>query len=224
MQLKNFIWPVTLIIITAIVYLIVRFNNGSHRADEQEPVKCTAKTVYRYKYPSEMFPVIIHDYSTNFQLTSGVLSNIAGDSTGNVTVGVDVRNTARQLRDTLNQDNIFFEDALKSYFFESNNDPCNEALHLRYAGFIEEMFNKVVQMKQFIAGVTTAPPTTANPPKKDSIIAVIDTAKSTVDSTSKTIKTDKLLLLKDEKKINSAFQNIKLNYVISKQAKALKTN
>ena len=225
MQKKYYFWLAGLVIVGIIVYLIVSKTNSSHRSDEMEAVTCPNKPIYRYKYPSEMYPLIIRDYTTNFNITSGVLNHIAGDSAGDLSVGVDVRNSARALRDTLNQDNILFESALRAYFFESNIDPCNDSLRYMYTAFIKEMAGKVIEMKKFIAEITVKPPATsaATPVKKDSILAVIDTAAGKIDTTAEDMITGKLILVKDARKINNAFTNIKTNFVITSDKKFIRT-
>jgi len=225
MQKKYYILLAVVIIIGIIVYVIVSKTTDPQKADEMEAVTCSGKPIYRYKNPSEMFPVIMRDYTTNFKITSGVLDHLAGDSSGDVSVGVDVRNSARALRDTLNQDNIFFETALRAYFFASNNDPCNDSLRYMYTAFIKDMAGKVIEMKTFIAEVTVKPAATGTetPAKKDSILAVIDTATVKIDTTTKSANAGKLILLKDTRKINNAFKNINTNYTLSRDKKLIRT-
>ena len=206
-----------LLIVALLVYLVVVRVVPSQAEDEQEPVKCGNKTVFRYKYPSKIFPSIINDYSANFKIASGVLDKLVNDSGGTSEVSADVKNTARQLRDTLSQDNIFFENTLKAYFMASNNDPCNDSLRYMYTSYIREMTEKVIDLKQFVAQITSPipPQTDTAGTIADTVIAVVDTASNKVDTAIKTNPDNKVIVVRDLKKINGAMHRLQSKYKIS---------
>lgn len=213
MEKKYYFIIAGIIIVGALIYFLNRQVISPPQQDEQMAVKCGNKTVFRYKYPSKIFPVIINDYSSNLNIVSGLLNSIASDSSGSSSVSTEAKNSARQLRDTLNQDNIFFENTLKAYFLASNNDPCNDSLRYMYTAYIKEMTEKVIQMKQFLAQVTTpAENSSATPLPNDSVLAVVDTAKGKIDSSSKTLSPNKLIVKKDYIKLNSAIDRFQDNY------------
>ena len=216
MDKKYYFLIAALLIIGAIIYFIVGRTIPSQQ-DEQTEVKCANKTVFRYKYPNKIFPVIINDYSANFKIASGVLNELASDSSGGSSVSTDVKNSAKQLRDTLNQDNIFFENNLKAYFLASNDDPCNDSLRYMYASYIKEMTEKVIQLKQFIAQIS-APVnnTTDRSIPRDSLLVVVDTLKANVDTGTKNVTPDKLIVKRDYKKLDVAIDKLQGEYNISK--------
>lgn len=214
MEKKYYFIVAAVVIVGVVIYLLSRQTVSPPQEDEQTPVKCAGKTVFRYKYPSKIFPVLINDYSTSFKIVSGVLGSLISDSSGSGSVSSDVKNTARQLRDTLNQDNIFFENTLKAYFLASNNDPCNDSLRYMYMAYIKEMTEKVIQLKQFVAQVSSPSPgstATANPPH-DSVLVVVDTAKGNVNAGTKNPGINELIIKKDASKLSSAIGNLKTVY------------
>lgn len=214
MDKKQYLIIAVVVIIGALVYLLARQTVSPPQEDEQTAVKCANKTVFRYKYPSKIFPVLINDYSTNFKIVSGVLSSVVSDSSRGGSVSADVKNQAMQLRDTLNQDNIFFENNLKAYFLASNNDPCNDSLRYMYTAYITEMTEKVIQFKQFVAQVSS--PASANPSTpnvhQDSLLAVVDTAAGKVDPTATKAGANQLVVKKDLKTLSSAIVNLQTVY------------
>ncbi|MEO6845506.1 MAG: hypothetical protein ABI184_10045 [Ginsengibacter sp.] len=213
MEKKYYFIIAAIVIVGALIYLLNSQVISPPQQDEQMAVKCGNKTVFRYKYPSKIFPVIINDYATNFNIVSGVLNRLASDSSGNSSVSTEAKNNARQLRDTLDQDNIFFENSLKAYFLASNDDPCNDSLRYMYTAYIKEMTEKVIQLKQFVAQVSTpAGNTSAAAPPEDSVLAVVDTAKGKIDTISKNIAENKIVIKKDYGKLSSAISQFQNNY------------
>src|SRR5437773_10512162 len=106
-NVKTIIISITVIVVAIIVYLLVRPINNRPRVDEQDPVTCGSKTIYRYKYPSEFFPVFAREYNTQVSLTTDLLKRFS-DSIGTDQIGVDAKNKIVELQDRLNQDNITF--------------------------------------------------------------------------------------------------------------------
>jgi len=219
MDKKYYFIIAAIIIVGTLIYLLNRQVVSPPQQDEQMAVQCGSKTVFRYKYPSIIFPVIISDYATNFNIVSGVLNHLASDSAGNNSVSVETKNNARQLRDTLNQDNIFFENTLKAYFMASNNDPCNDSLRYMYTAYIKEMTEKVIQLKQFVAQVATPAPNSAQvTASPDSILAVVDTAKGKVETGgsvadgSKDNHLNSIVVKKDYRKLSSAIDHLQTGY------------
>jgi len=213
---KTLYWLLGIVFILGLIYLIiVRIIPSGTKSDSMEAVSCTNKTVYRYKNPEDMFPVITRDYSTNFQIATGVLNKLAGD-TGNSTVSVGVKSEAQQLVETLNQDNIFFQNSLKAYFLESNNDPCNDSLKYLYTSFIKEMTDKQIQLKQFIAQITSSDANTekVTDTGKNKVLAVVDTSKGKVDTSVHNISPNRLIVLKDYQKLNSAVNTLSNKYKV----------
>lgn len=217
---KKYIFAIGgLIIVATLVYFLTRNTISPPLEDEQVAVSCANKTVFRYKNPSKIFPVIISDYSTNFSIASGVLNQLVSDSSGGNAISTQVRNDAQKLRDDLNQDNIFFENTLKAYFLASNNDPCNDSLRYMYIAYIKEMTEKVIELKQFVSQISIpAPPpnmdTASLPPSE--IVAVIDTAKNTVKPNTGAGSVNKLIVVKNNAKLNTAIGALQKKYEISK--------
>lgn len=218
MKNKTVYWLAGVIIVAGLIYLIVaRLIPSSSPQDNMVAVQCTGKTVYRYKNAEDIFPVITKDYSTNLQIASGVLNKLAND-TGTSTVSLDVKNSAQSLIETLNQDNIFFQNTLKAYFLASNNDPCNDSLRYLYTAFIQDMTEKEIQLKQFVAQITTKPVQT---PGSDTVpgkvLAVVDTSSGKVDTTVKNKPTmqpaapEKMIVL-DNKNLKSAVSALANRY------------
>lgn len=212
MPKKYYFYIVVLVIIALLIYFVTRNTIQPHSDDEQTAVNCGNKTVFRYKYPSKIFPVIINDYTSSFSIVSTLLNKIAADTSGSSGVSSQASNTAKQLRDTLNQDNIFFENNLKAYFLASNDDPCNDSLRYMYAAYIKDMTEKVIEMKQLIAQVSTPQVNTSKPVNHDSVIAVIDTGKATPGQNTTPGENPKLVIKKDYTKINSVLDNFQQTY------------
>ena len=234
MSKKYYFAIAAVVVVAVLVYFLTRTTIAPPQQDEQTAVKCGNKTVFRYKYPSKIFPVLINDYSTNVKLASGVLDKLIEDSGSESSVSVDVKNNAKQLRDTLNQDNIFFENNLKAYFLALNDDPCNDSLRYMYTAYITEMSNKVIQLRQFVAQIsspassTTSSTSSPAPPNSagnasDSILAVIDTSKKQVDTGVNKINpnnNNQLIVVKDYNKLNRAIDKLQIGY----KASAIKIN
>jgi len=221
MDNKKIYWVAGIVLVVAIlVYLIVtRIIPSSKVQDNMVAVTCTGKTVYRYKNPDDAFPVITKDYSTTLQVASGVLNKIIND-TGSTSLSLGVKSNAQSLVQTLDQDNIFFQNTLKAYFIASNNDPCNDSLRYLYTAFIQDMTDKEIQLKQFISQITiqgtqAAPGDTGA--KK--VLAVVDTAKGKVDTTiaaKQAPPTDKLIVLRNFQTLNTAVNTLNSKYTPAK--------
>lgn len=233
MNKKYYILIAVVVIVAVLVYFVTRTTISPPQQDEQTAVKCGNKTVFRYKYPSKIFPVLINDYSTNVKLASGVLDKLIENSDSESSVSVDVKNNAKQLRDTLDQENIFFENNLKAYFLALNDDPCNDSLRYMYTAYITEMSNKIIQLQQFVAQVSApsssistssantsspAAPNSDNKISKDSVLAVIDTSKKQVDTSTNHINpnnNNQLIVIKNYDKLNTAISKLQKGYKIS---------
>ena len=217
MNKKYYIFLAAIIIVAALVYFITRQTISPKADDEQMAVTCSGKTVFRYRNPSEIFPVIIRDYATNFSIASGVLNQLVVDSSGGSSVSTDVKNNAKQLRDQLNQDNIFFENTLKAYFLASNNDPCNDSLRYMYTAYIKEMTEKVIELKQFVNQVSTEVPatSTSEPFPPEEVAAVIDTANNKVTAPAPNLPGE-IVVLKNDIKLNAAMEKLQNKYEVSK--------
>ncbi len=219
-----------MLIAALLVYLtVLRIVPSQTPQDNMVAVACGNRTVYRYKNAADMFPVITKDYTASFSLATGVLGKLAGDS-GNTKASAEVKNAAKSLIDTLNQDNIFFQNMLKAYFLESNNDPCNDSLRYQYTSFIQEMTNKQIQLKQFIAQVTAPQQNStlvANHKAGDTakVIAVVDTAKGKVETASSTqtpqAEAGILAVTNNYKKLNSAVAILGKSYALAPKFIAL---
>ena len=212
-------WLAGVVIVAALIYLIViRLIPSSTPQDSMVAVQCTGKTVYRYKNAEDIFPVITKDYSTNLQIASGVLNKLVSDS-GTSTVSLGVKNSAQSLIETLNQDNIFFQNTLKAYFLASNNDPCNDSLRYLYTAFIKDMTEKEIELKQFVSQITTPP---VQSPGTDTVsgkvLAVVDTSSGKIDTTVKNKPTmqpaapEKMVVLDNKKILNTAVTNLANRY------------
>ncbi|MEO6135358.1 MAG: hypothetical protein ABIP35_09405 [Ginsengibacter sp.] len=208
-----------LVIVLILVYFIVRNNISPAQQDEQIAVSCANKTVFRYKNPSTIFPVIIRDYSTNFSIATGVLGKLVSDSSGGNAVSTQVRNDAQKLRDDLDQDNIFFENTLKAYFLASNNDPCNDSLRYMYISYIKEMTEKVIALKQFVKQISSPAPATGvdtATAAPNVIVAAIDTTKTTDTKGDNSDAKTKVYILKDRLILSNAITTLKKTNEISK--------
>ena len=151
---KTIIISITAIIIAGIIYFIINNNNSPRHPDEQEAVKCGNKTIYHYKYPSQAYPVFTRDYNTEVTLTTDVLKRIS-DSLGKAEIGVDAKNKVVELQEKLNQDNITFSTALRTYFMNINADPCNDTLRQQFLAFTNEMSRRMLELRSATAQVTT---------------------------------------------------------------------
>jgi sugar-specific transcriptional regulator TrmB len=151
---KTIIIAVTAIVIVAIIYLIVSKTVTPSHPDEQEAVTCGNKQVYRYIHPSEAFPAFTRDYNSEVSLTADVLKKIS-DSLGTSSVSVDVKNKVVDLQEKLNQDNITFSTALRSYFMNVNADPCNDTLRQKLLAFTDEMTRRMLELRSATSLVTT---------------------------------------------------------------------
>lgn len=216
---KKYIFAIAgLVIVAILVYFITRNTIKPPQEDEQVAVICANKTVFRYRNPSTIFPVIIRDYSTNFSIATGVLSKLVSDSSGGNAVSTQVRNDAQKLRDDLDQDNIFFENTLKAYFLASNNDPCNDSLRYMYIAYIKEMTEKVISLKQFVNQISSPAPlpgidTAAAAPNV--IVAAIDTGKNTETKNNNAEGKANLFILKDKTILTNAISTLKIKNEVS---------
>jgi hypothetical protein len=73
------------------------------------------------------------------------------------------------------------------------------------------MPEKVIQMKQFVSQITTES-TSTEPVPHDSVLAVVDTAKGKIDTATKYVAQNKLIVKKDYTKLNSAIDHFQDNY------------
>jgi len=167
---KTIIISATVVIVAIIIYLIV-WQNKPHRLDEQEKITCGPKTVFRYKYPSEAYPIFARDYNTEVSLTTDVLKRIT-DSVGKTEIGVEAKNKVIELQDKLDQDNITFSTALRTYFLNVNSDPCNDSLRQQFLAFTNEMSRRMLELRSATAQVTTITQkgTSAKPAEDTSIV------------------------------------------------------
>jgi hypothetical protein len=220
--MKPVYWLMIAAVIGVLVYLIVRMTvKPPDGPTGTVAVKCGNNTVYRYSNPDEAFPEMTRDYETSFQLASGVLGKLAGDDS-NSSLSVDAKNTARQLIDTLNQENIFYQTTLKAYFIESNNVPCDDSLRNRYLDFIREMADNELKLKEFMAQVSTPASQAAAPGAGDGkVLAVIDTAKAKVDTGTHNLspappspQSGALVVMKNTAQLNSAVNLLANKYRI----------
>lgn len=208
-----------LVIVLVLVFFITRNTISPPQEDEQIAVSCANKTVFRYKNPSTIFPVIIRDYSTNFRIATAVLGKVVSDSSGGNAVSTATRNEAQSLRESMDQDNIFFENTLKAYFLASNNDPCNDSLRYMYISYIKEMTEKVIGLKQFVKQISSPAPQSASAtvtPGPNVIVAAIDTTKNTGTKSDNSDGTTKVFILKDKLILSNAITNLKKTTLISK--------
>ena len=84
-----------------------------------------------------------------------------------------------------------------------------------YIAYIKEMTEKVIQLKQFIAQVST--PSIASPAEdrsNDSVLVVVDTAKGKVNTgvVSETNNPNKIVIKKDYRKLSSAIDQFQTSY------------
>lgn len=204
MTKKAIVYSIVIVAIGIIIYFIIHKVITPSSPDEQEPVSCGAKTVYRYKFPSKAFPIFANEYNAEVKFTSDVLKKIS-DSAGNFDIGVNVQNKVRELQEKLNQDNITFSTGLRNYFFSVNSDPCNDTLRNRYASFTEEMTRRMLELRTITSQVTTIT-------EKGTDFHAVNND----DDTSKMLKLPKYSLIKDTAtlkksilKLDEAFQKNK---------------
>jgi hypothetical protein len=202
MDKKAVIYGIITVTVAVIIYLIIIQVTSPGAPDEQEPVSCGTKTVFRYKYPSKAFPLVTVDYNAEVKFTSDVLKKIS-DSAGSIDMGVNVKNHAKELQEKLNQDNITFSTGLRNYFFSVNSDPCNDTLRNRYATFTEEMSRRMLELRNITSQVTTITEkgTSSHP------------ANVEVD-TSKILKLPKYTLVRDTSNLKKSI--LKLDVAIKK--------
>ncbi|MEJ8819248.1 hypothetical protein [Lacibacter sp. H407] len=175
---KTVITSLLVLIIAVLVFFLIKGNQQS-REDEQVAVKCSNKTVFRYKYPDQYFPAFTREYDNQVAVTSDFLKNLTDSSSGALSIELGVRSQIVQLQQQLNQDNITFSTGLRSYFMILNNDPCNDEIRNKYALYTEEMSRRMLELKKVVEGVEEIKnnaiahggDTLAAPPGKDTIIA-----------------------------------------------------
>jgi hypothetical protein len=151
---KTIIISIAAIAIAIIIYMIVDRTLSPDRIDEQEPVTCGIKKIFRYKYPSEAFPIFARDYNSEVSLTLDVLKRLS-DSLGNAQIGVEAKSKVVELQEKLNNDNITFSTALRFYFINVNSDPCNDTLRQKFLAFTEEMSRRMLELRSATTQVTT---------------------------------------------------------------------
>jgi len=139
-----------LVLVGGIAYLIIT-KWGPKEEEDPVAVNCgNNKIAYRYKDPSKAFPVVTREYNFSFEAASDLLKRM-NDSTGSLSIGLEAKNTIRELQEKLNQDNITFFTALRSYFISCNNNPCNDSLQAKYMAFVEDMSKRMLELKKFVA-------------------------------------------------------------------------
>jgi hypothetical protein len=185
--------------------------------DEQEPVTCGSKTVYRYKYPSEFFPLFAQEYNTQVSLTTDLLKRFS-DSIGTDQIGVDAKNEIVDLQEKLNQDNITFSTALRTYFINSNSDPCNDTLRQKFLAFTDEMARRVLDLKN-----TTSLVTEIEKPADSTKMAPTPSTGSASDTGN--LKLPKYVIVKDTARIKTSIfrlnQALKSNTSFNRRLKVV---
>ena len=209
-NIKTIIISVTVIVVAIIIYLLVRPINDHPRVDEQVAVTCGNRTIYRYKYPSEFFPVFAQEYNTQVSLTADLLKRFS-DSLGPEEIGIDARNQIIELQDRLNQDNITFSTALRTYFINSNSDPCNDTLRQKFLAFTDEMARRVLDLKSTTAMVANIETTPVDSTKN----VTVATNDNHPDTTSHVLP--KYAITKDTAKIKTSIH--RLDQVLSANTK-----
>ena len=207
MEKKHYFLIVITLIICVTIYLVIRMVIPREQ-ETLEEVACGNRVVYRYRDPEKMFPVLTRDYSASFALTGSLLNSLSSDSSGSSGTSLDVRNSARELREKLDQDNIFFQNQMKAAFEQANRDPCNDTLQQWYRQLITEMTDRVIQLKQFVADATVSVGTqaadTAAEPTPGNI--VVDTSEKKTFETTDKLPDRQLVVVKNREKLSGALK------------------
>jgi len=117
--------------------------------------------------------------------------------------------------------NIFYQTTLKAYFIESNNEPCDKELRDRYLAFISQMSERMLNMRNFVENVTTTAAESSKSSDTTKVLAIVDTAKSKVDTSATTLSNapnNKLLVLKNYQQLDNAVSKLALQYKINANA------
>jgi hypothetical protein len=139
-----------IIVLGVLVYIII---NKVIPREVEDPVAVNCgnnKIVYRYRDPSKAFPTITREYDVSFTAASDLLGRMS-DSARNLSLGIEAKNNIKELQEKLNQDNITFSTALRSYFISCNNNPCNDSLQAKYMAFVDEMSKRMLELRRFVA-------------------------------------------------------------------------
>jgi hypothetical protein len=211
MEKKHYFLIILTLIVCTTIYLIVRMVIPQEK-EGQEEVICGDRKVYRYRDPERMFPVLTRDYSASFELTGSLLNSLSSDSSGTSGTSLDVRNSARELREKLDQDNIFFQNQMKAAFEQTNSDPCNDSLRIWYRQLITEMTERVIQLKQFVAEATAQAGTQPADSSATAGTIVVDTAARKTFETMEKLPEKQLVVVKDRQKLSGALKSLKRDF------------
>ena len=102
------------------------------------------KPIVVFKNPSEAFPAFAQDYSLNVSSGIKILDSASNDGK----ISIEAKKEIKNLRELLNQDNIQFENLLKSAFYAYNQDGCNDDVKKRYWDVLNMMSDKVLKLQQ----------------------------------------------------------------------------
>lgn len=149
MNQKTIIILVTVLIAACTIAFIVH-RTGESTADETVAHYCGAnKTnpVFIFRNPTKAFPVITQDYALNVKAGMEALNKLT-DSSETGDIDLSVKKEVIEMREKLNQDNIQFENVLKSAFFAFNSHPCDSLVCSMYFSLVKEMAQKVIELQQ----------------------------------------------------------------------------
>lgn len=92
-----------------------------------------------YKNPQKFYPQFANDWEMSLKGTVDILNQI--DTSKGIKAGSDLllKKKIVQLRNKLNQENIYMENLMKSAFIAYNTSPCDQTTKQKYFSILETM-------------------------------------------------------------------------------------
>lgn len=107
-----------------------------------------------YKNPQKFYPQFANDWEMALKSTVDILNRI--DTAKGIKAGGDLsmKRKVVQLREKLNQENIYMENLMKSAFIAYNTSPCDPTTKHRYFSILETMTKNSNIMKELKNSLT----------------------------------------------------------------------
>ena len=103
-----------------------------------------SKPIRVFKNPSKAFSVFAQDYEFNFNTGVKVLDS----ASNNGNISIEAKKGIKEFREKLNQENIQFENLLKTAFYAYNQDGCNEEVKRKYWDILNTMSEKILKLEK----------------------------------------------------------------------------
>ncbi len=146
---------VFLILITIIVVGLLCFFFVPDLISETTTLYCgvnKSSPTRVFKNPSKAYPAFAQNYQFNYKVGLESLGALTDSSNGG-NISSDAKKEVIHLREKLNQDNIQFENLLKSAFYAYNANPCDVQTSKNYWEIVAKMANRISVLQE----LTTLP-------------------------------------------------------------------